>query len=350
MSRRPVGFEESVDGPGSLRARKERERRATELQSMLAQLSPEEQAFYQKNPHIQQNVACARPLRSEYLFTEKDRIIELEKAPRERYVERKEEIKTTVHVGQRKLFDTEAEFITRFTNPREEIYVVYAGGAGGRHHEILDKMFPNVHFLLYDPNPFSVRSENNREIFQEFFTTSTAQELATRFRRENKRCLFISDIRRVITGSSLMRQKLVLEDLEMQKIWLQILDPGASLLKFVMPYPMPKIPDKITYLDGIVFLQPWAGATSTETRLLVTNNQSQKVYDVREYEEVLFYHNTVTRTTYYQEIAGVPSEIVSCHCYDCAAELYILNQYAQKYQPNLNIPDLLARLDAFGVN
>jgi len=348
MSRRPIGFKTTGEAPGTLRARQERERRSKELQSIIAELSPAEQAFYEQNPHIQQVAACARPLQRKDLFTEADRIINLQTSPQAEYVERKDEIKTTIHVGQRKLLITEIEFLTRFSTPGESIYVVYAGAAGGKHHETLDQMFPNLHFMLYDPNPFSIQPGQNREIFQELFTTSTAQQLTTRFKREGKRCLFISDVRRIGTGSSLMRQQLILDDLQMQKIWLQILNPGASLLKFVMPYPMSGIPDVITYLDGIVFLQPWAGSTSTETRLLVTNNRALNNYEVRRYEEVMFYHNTVTRTTYYHQIEGLPEEMIGCHCYDCAAELLIVSQYARKYFPELNIPEFIGTLDRYG--
>jgi hypothetical protein len=229
------------------------------------------------------------------------------------------------------------------------VYVVYAGAAGGKHHEILDSMFPQVRFLLYDPNEFVIRGGANRQIFKEFFTTSTAPQLATKFKRENTRCLFISDIRRVDENlTSTQRQRMVLEDLEMQRVWLQILNPAASLLKFVMPYPEPGIPQTVEYFNGIIFLQPWAGSTSTETRLLVTNNRSSKVYDVVQYEQVMFYHNTVTRTTYFDQIEGVSTDIVACHCYDCAAELFVLGEYADKYLPDLDISALVEKFNYLG--
>ena len=54
-----------------------------------------------------------------------------------------------------------------------------------------------------------------------------------------------------------------------------------------------------------------------------------KRYDNREYEEKLFYFNTVTRTSYYKhEVDGVEG---LDHCFDCASEIVILQQYLQKF-------------------
>lgn len=355
MSTRPFGFGLRETAPGSVISKKQQEEHTEKLRQIIQALPLEQRQFYEENPHLQQTVACPYPRQGapeqKALFTQTDRILNLETAPRAPYEQRKDKIKTMVHVGQRKLLVTEIEFLTRFTMPDKFTYVVYAGAAGGRHHEILDRMFPTVQFLLYDPHRFVVKTGRNRQVYQEFFTTSTAQELASKFRREDARCLFISDVRRFEENITyLQRQQLVLEDLENQKIWLQILNPAASLLKFVMPYPVPGIPMNVEYLDGIIFLQPWSGPTSSETRLLVTNNRSSKQYDIVQYEEVMFYHNTVIRATYYQDVEGVPSERVGCHCYDCASELFVLGEYVRKYSDDpinmqKQIKNILAQLN-----
>lgn len=349
MSNRPFGFGFSQVAPKSIISKRQREERSEELLQFIEALPPEQRQFYEESPHLQQAAVCPYPRQGaperKALFTQADRILNLETAPRAAYNRREEEIKTIVHVGQRKLLVTEIEFITRFTMPDKLTYVVYAGAAGGRHQEILNKMFPNVQFLLYDPHRFVIKTGRNRQVFQEFFTTSTAQELATKFSREDAQCLFISDVRRVEENiTELQKQQLVLGDLQTQRIWLQILNPAASLLKFVMPYPIPGVPSTVEYFNGIIFLQPWAGATSSETRLLVTTNRSIKEYDVKQYEETLFYHNTVIRTTYYQNVEGVPTDLIGCHCYDCAAELFVLGKYIQKYANSQNAQEKLQEL------
>lgn len=132
------------------------------------------------------------------------------------------------------------------------------------------------------------------------FTHSTAQELAIRFK--GKQILFISDIRHHDDESTnVENERLIQEDMEMQMIWVQILNPAVSLLKFRPPYPLSNDLSTIQYFKGTIILQPWTGATSTETRLLVTNRYKKTIYDSKLYEDIMFHFNTVTRTTYYKD-------------------------------------------------
>lgn len=332
---KPKGFAK-VGEVSSVASRKRRQEQQNRLNEILSSLPEEERRLYLANPHLQQVAACRLPLQRKPLFTAKDRLLDLKTAPRAPYRPRNEEIKTLVHSGQRKLLITEIEFLSRFSLPND--VVIYAGAAGGFHQKILAELFKQVLFVLYDPQPFTVQPTPMREIHQNLFTTQTAQQLSLRFQREGRRILFISDIRRVEEGSSeLDRQKLIIEDLEAQRVWMEILKPAASLLKFVMPYPIEGIPEHLGYSDGTIFLQPWVGATSTETRLLVLDQRTEVDYDVKQYEEVLAYHNQITRATYYEAIEGVPPDQVGCHCYDCASELFVLNQYARRQGAALRV-------------
>jgi hypothetical protein len=61
-----------------------------------------------------------------------------------------------VHHGQRKLLMNEIEFLL-IGLPKiktKEKTVLYIGAASGQHHIILQKMFPDVRFILYDGNKF----------------------------------------------------------------------------------------------------------------------------------------------------------------------------------------------------
>lgn len=302
-------------------------------------LGPEFRTIYENNPHIRQVFLCNRPFKYKKVFTEYDRIINIDKAPKETYRERKEEFKTVTHIGQRKLLIMEIEFLTNWAEPGD--IVIYAGAAHGGHHEILSLLFKDVLFLLYDPGDFIIEENynkviepgtmiTNRKIFKEFFTDSVANYLRNLY-KEN-RILFISDIRRMDANlPDEEKDKSIKGDMESQMRWVQILNPTASLLKFRLLY----TPGQMRYLDGFMYLQPWVGETSTETRLLVLDNHKFRLYDNTSNEQAMFYHNIHTRTTYYESIEDYDGKI-SCHCYDCVAELFILNKYAKKYNDKVD--------------
>ncbi len=62
--------------------------------------------------------------------------------------------------------------------------------APGTHIEALSKMFPEAHFVVVDPAPFTVRFSSKVEIIQDIFTDDFARQLSHR-----SNVLFISDIR-----------------------------------------------------------------------------------------------------------------------------------------------------------
>ena len=70
--------------------------------------------------------------------------------------------KAGLHVGQRKLFLTEIQYLTNYfikypEQMKKTVYVVYAGAAPGHHTYLLSSFFPNVVFILVDPNKFQLR-------------------------------------------------------------------------------------------------------------------------------------------------------------------------------------------------
>jgi len=63
----------------------------------------------------------------------------------------------TVHIGQRKLFMNELQFLNnhiKFINPSQtrHHFVIYAGGSPGHHMYELSRYYPNVTFIVIDPS------------------------------------------------------------------------------------------------------------------------------------------------------------------------------------------------------
>jgi hypothetical protein len=57
-----------------------------------------------------------------------------------------------LHIGQRKLLLSEVQFLTKHNTP----YCVYAGSAPGHKTHLLSNMFPDIKFILIDPNKFDL--------------------------------------------------------------------------------------------------------------------------------------------------------------------------------------------------
>ena len=253
-------------------------------------------------------------------------------APRKVYRPRKNESKTVVHWGQRKLLLSEIEFLTKYSV--SGAIVVYAGAAPGTHIQYLMELFPKLEFVLVDPAPFSSKlTEESRCLLrQELFTDDLAQQYAG---REN--VLFVCDIRSCEMRTckwSLTNRELedtVFKDMQSQQRWHDIIKPIKSMLKFRLPW----TPGCTEYLAGDVHFQAFGPGRSTETRL-VPYGHDRVMWDNKKYEEQMFYFNTVTRVARYEHSmpVGRPGDGLD-YCYDCRSEVHILTQYLQKYKPEL---------------
>lgn len=241
------------------------------------------------------------------------------------YRRRENDLKLTLHWGQRKLLLAEIYFLSKYAAET----VVYAGAAPGDHIPALAKMFPGRQFILYDPREFSAKilaGIKNIAVNRAEFTNEDAQKY------QGKNVLFISDIR---TSDS--SDGKIAEDMELQKQWHEIINPAASLLKFRLPYASGK---KIQYLRGDILIQPWAPHTSTETRLIVpkSNYMMSCEYDARLYERQMFRHNLITRAwqPFDHDIKGEGID----HCWDCRAEIEILGEYLRATRSSRSISEL----------
>jgi hypothetical protein len=212
-------------------------------------------------------------------------------ALRMKYRRRKGENKTVIHWGQRKLFMSELEFLTEYGTPNTT--VVYAGAAPGTHTRYLIDLFPDLKFVLVDPAPFSSKLSEGPRCFlrQELFTDEVAREF-----EGLDNVLFLCDIRSCDWSNmddAAVEDK-VLEDMLAQQQWHDIIKPRKSMLKFRLPW----TPGQTEYLAGDVYLQAFGPITTTETRL-IPHGHDRTLWDNKQYEEQMFYFNTVTRYFYF---------------------------------------------------
>lgn len=234
------------------------------------------------------------------------------------YVSREGAYISTLYWGQRKLLMALIEFLTKYSLLAP--ILVYAGAAPGNNIEFASRLFPDIEFHLYDPREFAIKPSKKIKIFtgeQGWFDDKVAESY------KGKKILFFSDIRSENTEPA------IIENMEQQRRWIEIMSPVISMLKFRLPFPNENIQEdedprlEVEYLDGDNYLQCWAPVNSTETRL-VTDGKRTKTYDIRTHEQQMAYFNRNLRVCYYPhdiEADGID------HCYDCACEINILDQY-----------------------
>ena len=222
--------------------------------------------------------------------------------------------------GQRKLLMNEIEFYVAHPWART---VIYAGAAAGIHQTMIAQLFPHIHFILYDPNPFytGLATFQNIETHQEYFTVQICEELLRREDIDRNTMLFLSDIR---TGSA---EANVAMDMKLQEEWCDVLRPRYAMLKFRLPISGPAV----DYYDGDIYLQPRCGPTSRETRLW-TDCKRRRSWSPRLYSDALLYWQRQQRHAWHdlQLIApeGHLKQIPGLdHCYDCWAETQIFQDY-----------------------
>ena len=210
-------------------------------------------------------------------------------APSKPYQRRQGLKKTVLHWGQRKLLFSEIEFLTLY-GQAAGCTVLYAGAAPGTHVDYLCELFPTFHFILVDPEDFTVRAGKQVTIRQECFTLDMAQEYS-----DIPDLLFISDIRTADPARMTPEEVEVhvAKDNQRQMEWHLALNPVRSMLKFRLNYSNFGM-GETRYLDGDVYLPIWGPQTTTETRL-VPFGKEIKDWDNKLYEEQMFYFNTQTR-------------------------------------------------------
>ena len=237
--------------------------------------------------------------------------------------------KTVIHWGQLKMLLVVIIFLMNIINSNDKnVHIIYAGSARGDNISILCKMFPNTIWHLIDPRKHLKELYNNKQIHEirtEYFTNDVAEEYYNKFKDRDFKLLFISDIREDTSDES------IIKDNQMQIDWHKILQPDFSYFKFRCGYDTNRI---YKYYKGTIFLQIYAPASSTETRIMFPKNLETYDYNIEDYQGKLLYFNRVIRPSYH--IKSIISENdYFDHCYDCTYYSYVIKNYIKKF-PDFN--------------
>ena len=249
------------------------------------------------------------------------------------------------HWGQLKLFVSELVFLTHHYNPSGASDVVYIGAAPGDHIRILSVLFPSITFHLYDASDFKPEVHNNAriKIYKRYFGENDIAEW------KSKRCFLISDIRTTSYDSKKTKltdiknnEDIVWKDMNLQRRWVEEIEPVYSLLKFRLPYAEKfelKKGKTRKYLDGTVYIQSFCKPLSSETRLCVAGDQiGERDWDILDYEKRLFFHNTERR---HKHIFVNPIHDEDLHVYP---EIGLFNDYDSVHLTNAVI-DYLRKIN-----
>jgi dsRNA-specific ribonuclease len=247
------------------------------------------------------------------------------------------ENRTTLHKGQRKLFNSLLFFLTRYG--KDDDICLYVGSAPGENIGGVAELFPRIKFYLYDPKrtkPISLPNveivTNNRGEGVKF-----TDQVLNDFVNSNTKILLFSDIRNVDNKGD-VTEDIVDSDLMLQLSWIEKLKPRAFCLKFRLPfveYNKSKTSFR-EYPDGLGLLQPYAPQETTEIRLI---NESKNIFEngrlklvkwkLSVHENRMFYLNTFLREwAYYDtddDVAG------GDHCFDCALETLFCTEFLEKF-------------------
>jgi hypothetical protein len=207
--------------------------------------------------------------------------------------------------GQFKLLVEEIQFLTLYWDPVKvpKPMLIYIGSAIGTHIDTLVRMFPNFTYNLFDPRPHDPVLECCPEvkIHQKFFTNDDAKVYAGR----NDVFLIVdvrgSDYTRAVRASKevdMANEKIAWNNMLEQQSWVKIMKPVRASLKFRLPYAHDFVkaegPTR-TYLDGLVYLQPWGLRKTSEARLVPHTDLRTREWNYENYEAMMHNHNVKVR-------------------------------------------------------
>jgi hypothetical protein len=242
--------------------------------------------------------------------------------------------KTTVQVGQVKLFIALSDFLLELPEPPpdKKYTLVYAGAACGTNIFLAEPFFRKKikKYILIDPNKFikpSVYIIKPNYSVMEIHNTLFTDELLEKIVKKNTDIVFMSDIR-TSEARGCPRDRNVIRDNDLQKNWVLKINPIMASLKFRMPFTdigRKGIDDTIydsdvyPYLKGTVKLQAYAQKGSTESRLILKPPYTYKNYSISEQENRFFSFNRVYRSCAYLDplFLADASDGVFDACYDC---------------------------------
>ncbi len=258
---------------------------------------------------------------------------------------------TTKH-GQLKNFVSELQFITMYWDPVKipKLTVLYIGAGPGHHLVTLIRMFPTINWELYDLQQFAkgLYDLPNVTMYEKYFEP----EDFPRYSMRND-VFLICDIRNLTysqggkTRWSWNNEKKALDDMKLQESWVLAIRPMYAYLKFRLPYAEKEVLTRLgktwEYLDGLVYVQPWIGHTSSEARLIVQrpigkDDYTKKQWDYSKFERQMYYHNSVRRLLRYSSDYKIEyssdDRFVLGDYYDSVMTMEILASYLRRVYPD----------------
>ena len=228
--------------------------------------------------------------------------------------------RTTLSHGQMKLFLTVFQFLLYYSEPDEEVHIVYPGSAPGSTLPLIFELFPMTYWYLYDPSSFDPKLKNHPNIIvqeNEFFTIHTCRKLKRKL--HDKKILFISDIRTLDPS-----EEDIEEDMQRQRLWVEELKPVYSQLKFKLPYDYKEPVFK--YFNGPAYIQAFAKTYSKELRLVVdgTKEFEYTKWNIGDYDTAMYLFNVYFRTSTYK--TRVKNKYVG-DCHDCVMFIKLMQDY-----------------------
>jgi len=293
-------------------------------------LDQDSQQIYNENPHLREVFRNGEDIEMyPKHFTKDNRFLKLSSKRTENNTFDPNKQSTTEYREQRKLLLTEIDFLTNYGTD-DDYRVIYAGAAPGLHLNYLSSLFPRLSFVLIDTKKFSVTPSDQIKFLQEKFT----DDLANHYSNSADKILFICNVH---TADHI--QDSVMYDMNNQKQWHEIIKPRASLLNFRLPHESGKTP----YFKGELMIEPWASQRGIECRLIAKKDSKMTDYDNINFAENMAYFNNVKRVKYYKyDTHDMPIEGLD-HCYDCRAEIFIIQQYLTKVQKINNETELKSK-------
>ena len=176
---------------------------------------------------------------------------------------------------------------------------------------------------------------------------------------------FISDVRSNSSNSGSPLDADIYWNTSMMYNWITIIKPVKSMLKIRMPYGSDKDkkiinnkefkPDfMLSKKNGIdfpknymnnefymskseLFIQPWAGISSTELRMYINKNDINNIikYNVELIEDKFYYYNSINRSWVCHSNNNADKSLHFCYCNDCALENKILTEYNKNNVKNM---------------
>lgn len=225
---------------------------------------------------------------------------------------------------------------------------------------------------------FAADVKKNKVFFiEEYFTSDLARIIAeVQVDYPNVKTMFWSDIRTNLESENAPKDEDIMLNNAWTYVWLRILKPKLSMLKFRTPFfNDPETIDisvykqffdeaaqygfdwnksrewlkgKYSFFPGTIELQCWHGAYSKETRLIVKHedviNNNMIEYDVQEYDEKFNYFNNIQRFAIYYTNPFANEDLGFDHCYDCSMTAKIFADYMKK-NSLFNIENMFRNLE-----